>query len=186
MTREDPRELLHPERARAMLKKSWRELAFTRLLILFFVFLLCFLPTHALSLIYPALQWLPVSVAVVSALLLCLTLYYVISEYLLIQKGAFEIREDRVRRVAENDSKRKGVWVHTIFRIYSFLQYLVLRDPSVRFAEYVFDFCEYGKVAATKKQVDRAAEGDTFYLIVYKDQKRTVRKMLSANTYRIK
>ena len=186
MTREDPRELLNAERARAILKKSWRELLFSRLVILALVFSACFLLVSILSIVYPSLWFLPIPVGVGGALLLALTVYYAVSEYLLILHGSFEIAEDKVAAASENETKARGAWIHSLVRIYYLLQYLVLRDPSVRFAEYLLTFCKHGKVAATKKQIDRAAVGDVFYLIVYKDQKRTVRKVLSANTYRIK
>lgn len=186
MTREDPRELLDFARASAMLKKSWREILFSRLVILVLVFTSCFLAVSILSILYAPLRFLQVLIGIGGAVLLGLTVYYAVTEYLLISRGGFEIAEDKVAAASENESKARGAWIHSLVRIYYLLQYLVMRDPSVRYAEYILTFCMHGKVAATKKQVDRAAEGDVFYLIVYRDRNSTVRKILSANTYRIK
>ena len=183
MFKEDQRELLTHERARAILRKAWKEMAFVRLLILFLFLLAATLIVSLLSLLFPSYGIVYVLAGVAGLALIGLNVYYLVSEYLWIQNGDFRIEEDQVVSVSGYEVNADKMLLRTLSDFLANLAFLVIRDYGKTSAVYL-DFRVFGKVAVDSKKKNRAESGDMFFLLVY-NQGNRVRKILSANTYRI-
>lgn len=184
MFKEDQRELLIPDRAEAILKKAWKEMMFVRLLILFLFLLMVALAVSLLSLLFPSYGILYALAGAAGLALIGLNLYYLVSEYLWIKNRDFRIEEDHVVSVSGYEINADKMLLRTLSDLLSNIAFLVIRDYGKTTAFYL-DFKTHGKVEVDSKKRNRAECGDTFFLIVYNNGNR-VRKVLSANTYRLK
>ena len=184
MFKEDRRELLTPDRAAAILRKAWKEMMFVRLLILFLFLAMVSLAVSLLSILFPSYGVLYALVGAVCLGLIGINVYYLVSEYLWIKNGEFCIEEDQVASVFGYETSANKMLLHSLSDFLSYFAFLAVRDWKKATVFYL-DFKRHGQVEVDSKMRDRAVSGDTFYLIVYRKNRR-VRKVLSANTYRLK